>query len=451
MKLLKKPLALLLAMGLTLSLASCAPTTSQPSATPTPTPVTSTTPTPEATPDVPKIEGEINFWTMWNDTEPNGEAIQSIVTAFEAKYPGTKINIQWAGRDLSKTLKPALEGGQQIDVFDYPTQYAGQLQPFCVDLTEMVSKSYDALDSKSLKEVLLPAMLETPKKQTGIYDSQLAVGYKPWECLVMYNAKAFEDAGITAAPKTWAEFDDACAKLKDAGYSPITFDDAYAHWLPGMYLAREKGQDWVHELVADTTGEMWKDEAVLNMANAFADFAKKGYFDANVGGNKWPAGQMDVGMGKAAMYLNLTGLPGEVKDVTDEGFTWGAFNFPDVVDGKTEAATAAPAGCTMSSINVKCANMPLAEEFVAFLHASESDATMVGVGMTTSRLDGQWPAALAGLQDTFNSISVILESGGGLEANADLKPVVAENFVKLAAGQIAAQQFADNMAAAAKK
>ena len=318
MKLLKKSLALMLALGLTLGLAACKPAAENPSTEPTPP--ASSEPVP-STPAAPKIEGSITFWTMWNDTEPNGEAMANIIEAFEAKYPGTKIDVQWCGRDLSKTLKPALEGGQVIDVFDYPTQYAGQLQPFCADLSSLITKNFDVLGGKSLEEVLLPAMLETPKKQTGIYDSQLAVGYKPWECLVMYNAKAFEEAGITAAPKTWAEFDAVCAKLKEAGYSPITFDDAYAHWLPGLYLAREKGQDWVHELVADTTGEMWKDEAVLKMASAFAEFAQKGYFDANVGGNKWPAGQMDVGTGKAAMYLNLTGLPGEVKDVTDETFT----------------------------------------------------------------------------------------------------------------------------------
>lgn len=447
MKLLKKPLALLLALGMTLSLASCATTTAQPSNTPAPTPATSAISTPEAA----KIEGKLNFWTMWNDTEPQGEALQAIAVAFEERYPGTKIEIQWCGRDLSKTLKPALEGGQQIDVFDHPNQYAGQLEPFCADLSEMIAKPYDALDGKTLEEVLIPAMLETPKKQTGIKDRQMAIGYKPWLCLFMYNQQALDTAGVTKVPTTWAELDDACAKLKAVGFSPITFDDAYAHWLPGTYLARAKGQDWVHELVADTTGEMWKDEAVVGMAKAFEDFAKKGYFDANVGGNKWPAGQMDIGSGKAAMYLNLTGLPTEVKDVTAPDFKWGAFNFPDVVDGKTDAATAAPAGCTMTAINAKCENMDLANEFVAYLHSADSDAKMVASGMTTSRTDGTWPTALENLKPAFDSITTIQETGGGVEANADLKPIFAENFIKLAAGQITADQFVENMVAAAKQ
>lgn len=395
------------------------------------------------------LEGELVFWTMWNDTEPQGEAWQDVADAFEAAYPGTKITIQWCGRDISKTLKPALEGGQRIDIFDYPLQYGGQLGFYCANLEDIIVKPYDVLDGKSLTDVLLPAMLETPKKQTSIFAGQVAVGYKPWLNLIMYNAKAFEDAGITAVPTTWAELDAVCAKLKEAGYSPFTFDDAYAHWLPGIYLARAIGQDEVLNLAADTTGDLWRGEAVVNMAKAFEDFAQKGYFDENVGGNKWPAGQMDVGSGKAAMYFNLTGLPVEVQDVAGPDFKWGAFNFPDVVEGQTRAANEAPAGCTMTAINAKCENMDLAAEFLAFMHSVQSDARFVESGMTTSRKDGNWSAALEDVKPAFDAISVILQTGGGIESNADIKPVFAENFIQLAAGKITSDQFVENMASAA--
>lgn len=448
MKKLNKLVSLLMAIGMVFVFAACGSTGGSSSTSAAQSGKSESTGTSEGT---AALEGTLQFWTMWNDTEPQGEAMQAIADNFMEAYPGTTIEITWAGRDLSKTLKPALEGGQVIDVFDYPTQYAGQLETFCADLSDLIARPFDVLDGKSLEDVLLPTMLTTPKAQTGVSTGQIAVGYKPWLCLFMYNVAAFEEAGITAAPTTWAELDEACAKLQAAGLSPITFDDAYAHWLPGMYLAREKGQDWVHELVNDTTGELWKDEAVVNMAKAFADFADKGYFDANVGGNKWPAGQMDIGSGKVGMYLNLTGLPTELQDVTDENFKWGAFNFPDVVDGETRAANEAPSGCTMTAVNAKTENMALAEEFVAFMHSKTSDGYMVEAGMTTSRTDGEWPAALADVQPTFNAIDSSLESGGGLEANADLKPIISENFVKLAAGQIDADTFVNNMAAAAKQ
>lgn len=447
----KKILAMLLVLTMMLSLAACggeqkAETTAAPTeahAAPE-TEAATEAATEEA---APALEGELNYWTMWNDTEPQGEAMQAIADAFEEKFPGTKINITFVGRDLKKTLKAALEAGQDIDFFEYPNQYGNQLVDFCADLTEIYDQSFASLDGASIRDVVLPSMLEAPKTVLGT-EANITVGYKPYLNLMMYNAAAFEAAGITAAPKTWAELDEACAKLLEAGYAPLTFDDAYAAFLPGLYLNRAKGSEWVIQLMNDTTGEMWKDEAVQNMAKAFEDFATKGYFDKNVGGNKWPAGQMDVGTGKVAMYLNLTGLPTEVKDVTGPDFAWGAFNFPDVVEGENRAATEAPGGCTSHAINAKCDNMALAAEFLAFMHSADSDAKMVEAGMTTSRADGNWPEALKGITETFNAITTILPDAGGVSSNGDVKPVLSENFIQLAAGKMTADQFIENMVAA---
>lgn len=448
----KKLLATLLALVMALSMAACGPTQdNEPKNPGTDAPATepaaSEPASNEPAANEPVLEGELNYWTMWNDTEPQGEAMQAIADAFEAKFPGTKINITFVGRDLSKTLKAALESNQDIDFFEYPSQYGNQLVSFCADLTDVIDQPFESLDGKTIREVVLPSMLEAPKTVLGI-EENITVGYKPYQVLMMYNASAFDAAGITGAPKTWAELDEACAKLLAAGFSPLTFDDAYAAFLPGMYLNRAMGTEKVLELMQDTTGDMWKDEAVVNMAKAFEDFATKGYFDANVGGNKWPAGQMDVGSGKAAMYLNLTGLPTEVKDVTGPDFKWGAFNFPDVVEGATDAAHKAPGGATAQAINAKCDNMALATEFLAFMHSAESDARMVEAGMTTSRVDGDWPEALTGVIDTFNAIDTILPDAGGVSSNGDVKPILAENFIQLAAGKMTADQFIENMVAA---
>lgn len=449
----KRILAMILSTVLILTLAACASNSNSNSKSnaSTPTPAnTESASAPTGDSEQP-LQGELVFWTMWNDTEPQGEAWADVAKAFEEKYPGTKITINWSGRDISKTLKPALESGQRIDIFDYPTQYGGQLGFYALDLSEIIVQPFDVLGGKSLTDVLLPSMLETPKKQTDIWSGQVAVGYKPWLNLFMYNVKAFEEAGITSNPTTWKELDEASAKLVAAGYVPITFDDAYAHWISGTYLQRLKGQDWVIELAADKTGDMWRDPAVLEFAKAFEDFAKKGYFDVNVGGNKWPSGQMDVGSGKVAMYFNLTGLPVEVKDVAGSDFKWGAFNYPDVTEGQNFAANAAAAGATMTAINSKCENVALAAEFLAFMHSAENDARFVEAGMTTSLKDGNWPAELADVKPVFDDIDVILQTGGGIESNPEIKPVFSENFIKLAAGQINAEEFVKRMATAAKQ
>lgn len=397
------------------------------------------------------LSGDLVFWTQWSETETQGQVIQQIADDFMEAHPGTNIEIQWCGRDISKTLKPALEGGEQIDIFDYPSQYADQLGDYCLDLTDYTTKSYESLGGKTLEESVLPMLLSTPKVQTGIDDKLVAIGYQPYMTLFMYNQSIFDELQLSA-PTTWEEFDAVCAKIKEAGYSPITFDSAYAHWLPGLYLSREKGQDWVIELVNDTTGEMWKDEAVLKMAEAYADFAAKGYFDANVSGNVYPAGQADVGNGKVAMYYNGTWLPNEIADIAGEDFKWGAFNFPDVVEGADKYSTEGVAGSGMLAVNAKCANPDLAMEFLASFYTPENDAQFVNVaGHIPAVPGGTWPASMEGVKPAFESVSSVLKSGASIEANTDLTPVITENFVKLASGQISAQDFVNNMAAAAKQ
>ena len=66
---------------------------------------------------------------------------------------------------------------------------------------------------------------------------------------LFYNKAIFAEAGIDKMPATWDEFLDCCQKIKDAGYDPITVDDAYQQSMYGHYLAMIKDVDWVGELL----------------------------------------------------------------------------------------------------------------------------------------------------------------------------------------------------------
>ena len=55
------------------------------------------------------------------------------------------------------------------------------------------------------------------------------------------------------------------------------------------------------------------------------------------------------------------------------------------------------------------------------------------------------------MKSAFESVEVPLKSGGDITSNPDLAPTISENFIKLAAGQITADEFVANMAAAAKQ
>ena len=74
------------------------------------------------------------------------------------------------------------------------------------------------------------------------------IPYQPNVFAFFYNKDLFEQAGITEEPKTWDEFKDVCQKLKDAGITPMTMDDAYATCVIGYHLARLVGEDKVKEI-----------------------------------------------------------------------------------------------------------------------------------------------------------------------------------------------------------
>lgn len=395
------------------------------------------------------LSGKLVYWSMWNEEEPQGQVWSSIVDGFNKEHPKANVSVQWVGRDNKKVLKPALEGGEQIDVFEYPFEI--DLSNYVLDLTDLVDKPYEATDGKNLSDMLTPGLLETPKTLLNLPDITPAVGYKPWLAMFMYNQDVFDKAGVKEEPKTWDELADACAKIKKSGVTPLTFDDAYASWLPGMYLEREKGQEWVQKLVKDSTGEMWKDPAVLEMAQAYQEFADKGYFADNVDGNKYPAGQQDIANGKVGMYYNLSGLTTEVSSITGDDFKWGGFAFPDVADGQNRI-TENPYGCTALAVNKDTKDSKLAMEFIAYALDKENDEKMVKTaGTTPANKETAWPKSLEGLKPAFDANKTALRTGADIASNSDLAPTIQETFTKLAAGKIDAEKFVSTMVAAAKK
>ena len=61
---------------------------------------------------------ELVYWPMWAETEPQGRVISEAIEAFSDKYD-VDVEVNWAGGcDTRKTLQPALDAGETIDLFD---------------------------------------------------------------------------------------------------------------------------------------------------------------------------------------------------------------------------------------------------------------------------------------------------------------------------------------------
>jgi raffinose/stachyose/melibiose transport system substrate-binding protein len=405
-----------------------------------------------STNEASKLSGDLTYWAMWNETEPQAEVIKAAINDFKAANPGVNVKVQWNGRDIRKTLKAALDAGQGIDIFENdPAWITKNLGiNYALKLDDYFAKTYATTDGKVFKDTIIPVIttwISSFSKGQGLY----YVPNQAYNVGIYYSKDAFQKANIDKAPQTWDEFLSACKQLKAAGYAPLTVDDAYMELLMGQYLGMEKGDAWVSKLMQDKTGAMWDDPAVLQFAKAYEDLYKKGYISKNAAGNKYPAGQQELGLGKAAMYLNGSWLPNELASTTGPNFKWGAFSFPNIPNA-TENNTAMTFGANSYAINKNCKNADAAFELLTYIVCKKTqNAFSEKAASMPVTLDTNWPAALSDVKQLFEGATKNLAWACNLGDGGDFEPIALAEFTKLISGKVTAEKFVSNMKAAAKK
>lgn len=428
----KKALALTLAASMALSLVACGGSTAS-SAAPAPESKAESSATSEAAP-APAAAGEITYWSMWSNTEPQALVIQKAADAFETET-GTHVNIEWKGRDISTIIQAELENANSsVDLFDEDFQrIATQYNDYCLDLEDMAK----AVNYDSYAVAALPAAVR------GWAGSLVEIPYQPYTSGIFYNKAAFEAAGITAEPATWAEFLDVCQKLKDAGYTPLAQDDAYVRYTYGFMIARLMGQDAVSTMVKD--GAWSTTEAAKTAAQAIIDLRDKGYL-SDTCPDEYPAGENEVGYETAAMVVNASWVPSEITNNTGCDLQWGMFNFPTMEGGK-DPATIANIGAQGFAINKNSKNAQAAFDFITMLTSGEWDETlaMESAGIPADTRNETWPEMLAGVREAFNVQTGVYDWNMGLNDNADMKETIQANCLKLFEGTLDAQGFIDAM------
>ena len=379
------------------------------------------------------------YWSMWEATEPQGQAIQAAVEQFTADT-GVSVDLQFKGRTgIREGLQPALDAGTNIDLFDEDIDRVNTTWgSYLLDLEELAkANDYEATANAGLMAACREVGGGTLK----------SIPYQPNVFAYFYNMDIFEEAGVTKVPETWDEFLDTCQKIKDAGYTPITNDNAYIASLFGYHMSRLIGEPATEEVVKN--GD-WDNEAVLKTAQAYEELASKGYFSETIESNQWPAGQnTELAMGTAAMYLNGSWLPNEVKDIAGEDFKWGCFSYP-AVDGGTDGTEASNYGAQVFAINAKSTKAEQAFQLITYLTKGEADVLLseMSVGIPADTSNTEWPALLTNVKPVMDSMQTRYPWAAGAEANADMTPIIIENFTKLCGGSLDAQGFVDALKAA---
>lgn len=391
------------------------------------------------------LKGELVYWSMWNPTEPQAIALAEGIEFFMQEHPGVKVEIQWNGREIRQTLQPALDNGQVIDIWDEDLERVTKTwSDYALSVEAYMGQSYANTDGKSYEEAVMGSLLEL-----GRYHSEsgelMAVPYQPFMVAFMYNKDHFEQAGIDSLPVTWDDLMAACEKLKAAGFTPMTIDDAYMDLLPGYHLSRLKGSDWVGELVNDSTNAMWDDPAVLQTAKDYEALVANGYMAETASSNVWPSGQQDIAAGTVSMYLNGTWLVNEIMPSTGEDFRWGTFPYPEL-DGGVTGSNAAIYGSQAFQINKNCQYPDVAMELIAHLTTGHYDNFIAksSFGVPVSGT-AEWPPQLEEAKAIFASLDTVYPWAGNVGANAEKHPVIVDGFTKLISGSISAEEFVASM------
>lgn len=390
-------------------------------------------------------DAKLVYWTMWNETEPQGIVIQEAVDAF-TEATGVEVDINFNGRDIRKTLEPALAGGEEIDLFDEDIERVlNAWGDYLLPLDELVDASYENTGGKPYRSVInntLITLAEDLGAAKGFSDGGKIhnIPYQPSTFVVMYNKDLFESAGITDVPKTWDEFLDVCAKLKEKDITAITVDDAYIAGLFGYTMDRIVGDEKTYDMIANKD---FSDPGVLRAAEIWENMAKEGYISSKAATNVYPAGQVDeIAKGTVAMYLNGTWLPNEIKSETPD-MNWGSFAWP-AIDSDGDGVEANNFGAQSFGIHKDTKYPNAAFALVRHLTVGEWDQKLsdesMGVPMAN---DATWPPQLADAKSVIDTSTKRLNWAVGMEDDSDINATLKESFAKLVLGEYTAQQFAD--------
>lgn len=378
----------------------------------------------------------VTYWSMWNEAEPQGLVIANAAAAFE-KETGIKVDVVFNGREIRKTLQPALEAGEKIDLFDEDISRVNSIWgKYLLPLETLAKKSYPTTGGKPYVDSVSTALIDLARSEGG--GTLKVAPYQPFAFVVMYNKDLFNKAGITATPKTWAEFEAVCAKLVANGITPITVDDAYMAAFFGYNLARMIGYEKTLAMANDNS---FKDPAVREFAQIWGDFAKKGYISRKAASNIYPAGQIEeIAAGKVAMYLNGTWLPNEIKG-NAPNMNWGAFAWPAMKSGGT-GVEANNYGAQCFGIN---ANTQVAEEafqFIVYMTTGKWDGELAkeSLGVPMGK-DSDWPKQTAEAKTIIDHTTVWMTWAVGMENLPDVNAKIKENFSRLILGTIDADGF----------
>lgn len=391
---------------------------------------------------------EVSYWSFWNEPEPQAKVLKELIAEYEAAHPDVTFKIAWNGRQNQTTVRNALAGGANIDLMDADMDglnggLAGQGAAVALD-DLLASASPDG--DGAFAGIFYPSLL----RNAEIGGSVRQIPYAFYTYQIFYNKELLSNAGVAEVPATWKDYVAAMKAVKASGVNAIAVESDIAFYNINWFnylLARIAGVDFLLAAAEDKSGESWRDPAVKQALELELALWTDGLIPEESRGYQWPAAQETLAFAETATELVGSWLPIELADKVDEGFQWGAMNFPMVEGGKGDVNDTIIYAVSFA-IPKDAENAEAAADFVKFAlgraaQQKMADDALIGVANRSVA----WADVISDSRAAVSNASSLLSENLGLKVKyADYSANIYEAMHnKVFLGQITADEFVDQM------
>lgn len=266
--------------------------------------------------------GELVINANTSDPAPRA-AWEAVIERFQQEHPDVTVKFNvYDHESYKKSIRNWLTSASPDVVYWF---VGNRMRQFVAPgLLEDVSEVYTDEVRKQLGDVATD-LVTVDGKQYG-------VPYTYYQWGMYYRTDLFKAAGIATPPSNWAEFNEACAKLKASGVEPIVIGSKdlwpTAGWFDYINM-RLNGLDFHMELMGGSIP--YTDDRVKAVFDKWAELLQGECFVKNHASVSWQESQALLYQGKASMMLIgnfiAPNFPPEIAGDMD------FFPFPEITPG----------------------------------------------------------------------------------------------------------------------
>lgn len=382
----------------------------------------------------------INYISSRGETDAALKALKKIAEDYKEEHPDFEFNVESIADRATylQKIKILASSDELPDWFDADPE--AFFEGLCKkDLIYSIDDLYDEL---GIKDKFFDIALEYPKLSDG---SNYLMTWQGNVEYFWYHQDMFDEAGITETPKTLDDLLEACKKLDEAGFTPISagnYDMIMRY--PAFKAFRLEGNDFIDN--ARMGKEKFSSETGLATAEYTQEIAQ--YFSEGWT-NSDATAQMDLFLnnGAAMLYTGTWDSPDFVDENSELKDDIATFKLPIDTEGTATGENDYYANCGIGTAILKDSMTPAMKDFISYIWENYADTAMYEFNMLPSMMPSN-PEELPALTQ---QILTDLENCGTFAQCWDVRldpstnEVYRKELASLGMGESTPEEFCENM------